>query len=207
MTKPKNSPQTQEIDKIIDRTVQRSIDAITKKEDEKDARIFDYYKATEIILYNYPKLIDIVADENGYMEGIHKQRSKSITRFSATASYTDPTEEKEKERQKSYGRTKEQLKSIEMILSQFKNDPRFEIIEIYYFNMRNGERISDDSKRLSFEQIAELIIKEDGNHPEVKTVRRWRSQIVGDISVVLFGNSAALSNSLTRRKNPGKMSE
>jgi len=210
MNKSKSLTQTltPEIDKIIERAVQKSIVAIEKKDDEKDARTFDYYKATEKILYNYPKLIDIVADEYAYMEGIFKQRSKSITRFSPNAGYTDPSEEKGKERQKSYNRTKAQLESIDRILNQFRTDSRFKIIEMYYFNRdANGERRNDDSKQLSFEQIAEQIIKEDGNHPEVKTVRRWRSQIVGDISVALFGISAALSNSLTRRKPQGKMSE
>lgn len=197
--------QMQEIDKIIERAVQKSVEAVIKKDDEKDALTFDYYKATETILYNYPKLVDIVADECDYMEEIYKQRSKSITHFSPTASYTDPTEEKEKERQKSYNKTKAQLESIDRILNQFRHDSRFRIIEIYYFNWdTNGQRRSNDSKRLSFEQIAEQIIKEDGSHPEVKTVRRWRSQMVGDISVALFGIPAALSNSLTRKETTQK---
>jgi len=210
MNKSKGLAQAQmlEIDKIIERAVHKSIGAVIEKDDEKDARTFDYYKATEIILYNYPKLLDIVADECGYMEGINKQRSKSITHFSQNTSYMDQADEKEKERHKSYNRTKAQLESIDRILNQFRDDHRFRIIEIYYFNCDvSGQRRSGGSKRLSFEQMAEQMTKGDGNHPEVKTIRRWRSQMVGDISVALFGIPAALSNSLTRRKNPVKMSE
>lgn len=210
MGKSKSAGQAQvmEIDKIIDRAVQKSISAIEKKDDEKDARIFDYYKATEMILYNYPKLIDIVENEQDYMESVFKKRSKSITHYSPNASYVDSLEEKEMERHKSYDRTKSQLEGLERVLKPFTTDTRFRIIEMYYFNYNEkGLRRGGDSKKFTFEQIAELLKKEDGTHPDEKTVRRWRSQIVGEISVALFGKSAALSNSLTRRKMPQKMSD
>lgn len=199
------------VDQIIKKAVEKSFTAISQKTHEDEAKIFDYYKATESVLYNYPKLAEIVSDEAKYTTTIHQEKSKSITHFSPNASYRDPEdaeEEHELERQRSYYKTKGQLDAIKAILNHFEDDPRYPIIEMYYFNYDiHGKPRKSGSKRLSFPEIAEKITKPDGSHPDEKTVRKWRSQLVADISFAFFGVAAALSNSLTRVKNSQKTPE
>lgn len=199
------------VDQIIKKAVEKSFNAISQKTNEDEAKIFDYYSATEKILYNYPKLVEIVSDEAKYTTTVHQEKSKSITHFSPNVSYKDPEEaeeEHELERQRSFYKTKGQLDSIKVVLSHFESDPRYPVIEMYYFNYdSSGKPRKKDSKRLSFPEIAEKLTKPDGNHPDEKTVRRWRSQLVSDISFAFFGVAAALSNSLTRVRKGQKTSE
>lgn len=194
----------QSIEQIIDKAVEKSFTAMKQSGDADDGKSFDYYRATESILYNYQKLIDIASDETEYMADIYKQRSKSITSFSSGSGYRDPdeaAEEKEHERQKAFEKTKGQLEFINSILAHFKDDPRYIIIEMYYFGYdAKGRPREKGAKHWSFVDIASQILREDGSCPDEKTVRKWRSQLVSDISVVLFGMPAALSNSLTRTK-------
>lgn len=143
------------------------------------------FKNTEQLLYNYKVLKEHVEDEAGYFEMLNKCSSGSIICYSKNK-VTYNEDEVLASREKSFDRSKSDLMRLEKALSKVKKRKEFKVIEIRYFQKKkNGDTYN-------FDEIAEMLSKEP-NYPDTlseKTVRRWRSSIVKEISINLFGSDA-----------------
>lgn len=156
---------------------------------------YSYYRATESILENYMTLKRVVADFDQYAADLSSQRSKSITSGSTQGGYRksqdEMDEERLTERLKSFDKTANQLFLVDKVLDQFRTKKQFAIIERYYFNLDEDGNERGEERKSMAEIAQELGINE-------KTARRWRSRMVKDIAIVMFGASAAVS--LTKRR-------
>lgn len=172
---------------VIESTIVMTIDKlnsvtlIDKMQKIKD----ETYKNTETLLYNYKILKEHVEDETGYFGMLDKKKSGSIISYSKNkVSYSE--DEALNSREKSFDRSKNDLERLEKALSKVKNKKEYKVIEMRYFTKKpNGETYN-------FEEIAEILSK-DSSYPDSlseKTVRRWRSSLVKEISIYLFGSDA-----------------
>ena len=182
-----NQKDLQEIEGTITQAIERAL--------LPDGR-YNYYQATENLLEIYMTLKKIVEDFDEYAEDLQKRKSKSITAGSAQSGYRKTQEEIEDERMaekmRSFGETKNTLALLDYVLNRFRSKRQFVVIERYYFNL--GEDGQErEAERKSLAEIAEDLGLNE------KTVRRWRSKMVKDISIIIFGLPAAAS--VNRVKN------
>ena len=71
--------------------------------------------------------------------------------------------------------------------------PEFIVIRLVYFNEDvNGNYRGANARRLTWEEIAEQL-DSIGIHRSVTAIRRWRSALVRDMTVMMFGLDGALS--------------
>ena len=78
---------------------------------------------------------------------------------------------------------------------------------MYYFNQEaDGTQRPDGAERYTFSEIA-AVLEEMGLLKEEKTARRWRSKIINDMAVCMFGMPAAVSAGVYHSKTPPKMTE
>jgi hypothetical protein len=143
------------------------------------------FKNTEKLLYNYKPLKEHVADEEGYFGMLGKRTSGSIVRYSKSkASFND--DEMIRLRAESLQRSKNDLDRLEKALRKINKRKEYRVIELRYFTKR------DNGDTYTFEEIAEQL-SQSGNYNETlseKTVRRWRSSMVNEIAVFIFGSDA-----------------
>lgn len=150
----------------------------------------NHFKATEKLLYNYPKLKRLIADKEGYTQV--QERSKSIVLASSTPTYksSEDVQEQIRERKESqFERTLSEFRRLDEIIHMHEGRKEFDVIRMYYFNEDiGGNELEPDAKRNTFMDIALDLEREE------KTVRTWRNNLVNDIAVCLFGIEAALGN-------------
>lgn len=168
----------------------------------------DYYKATESLLYNYQRLRDIAADQDGYMDEAEvRERSRSISHAAHAGGGIRDAEDMrrdiEEARAKSYIRTRARLNEIEAIVKHFGEEPEFAVVRMYYFgeDARGNRRPSYE--RATFEQIA-YELTEYGLPCCERTARKWRARYVADMAICLFGTAAAVD--ISTRKSSGSVS-
>jgi len=153
-------------------------------------RAINHFKATEKLLYNYPKLKRLIADREGYTQVA--ERSKSVVRASSTPtrrSGEDVKEEIRERRESQFERTLAEFRRLDEIIGMFEDRKEFDVIRMYYFNEDiDGNELEPDAERNSFFDIS-LDLERDE-----KTVRRWRNNLVNDIAVCLFGIEAAMGS-------------
>ena len=96
------------------------------------------------------------------------------------------------DRLESFERTKRELFVIDTILDRFRGRESFKVIEMYYFGLDADGIERDNDDTITFQDIAAALGRSE------KTVRTWRTKIVKNIAVLLFGIKAAPSvNRLT----------
>lgn len=172
---------------IIQSTVDTTIDKINSVAliDKMKAIKDETYKNTEQLLYNYKILKEHVEDEDGYFAMIYKNKSGSIISYSKNkVAYNE--EEVISSRARSFDRSKNDLERLEKAIAKVNQKKEFKVIELKYFQ----KKLTGDT--YNFEEIAELLSQIDGypNSLSEKTVRRWRSSLVKEISIHLFGSDA-----------------
>lgn len=87
-------------------------------------------------------------------------------------------------------------------LKRATNDPEFIVIRMYYFNEdAYGNDRSSDSRPYTFEEISEELAAAGLQRSE-KTLRSWRTRLVQDMTVTLFGIDGAVS--VETRDSPRK---
>ena len=179
-----NKKDREELEKIIECAVSAAVTPVGN---------FNYYQATETVLYSYPNLCRIVNDFDAYT--LMSQKSKSITSGASGASYKDQEDimaERLADRLESFERTKRELFVIDTILNRFRGRESFKVIEMYYFGLNADGIERDNDDAITFQDIAAALGRSE------KTVRTWRTKIVKNIAVLLFGIKAAPSvNRLT----------
>lgn len=174
------------ISAAVSQAVQQTIEATGPP--APPPRTVSHFKATEKLLYNYPKLKRLIADREGYTQV--QERSKSIVLASSTPtrkSSEDVKEEIRERKESQFDQTLAEFRRLDEIIRMFEGRKEFDVIRMYYFNEDiAGNELEPDAERNSFFTIS-LDLERDE-----KTVRRWRNILVNDIAICLFGIEAAI---------------
>lgn len=75
------------------------------------------------------------------------------------------------------------------------NRKEFAVIRLYYFKERaDGTPLPEDAQEMTWEEVSFQIDK------GLKTVIRWRNEIINDMAICLFGIDAAIQAGTNRKK-------
>ena len=163
----------------------------------------NYFRAMESLLYNYKKLEALVADEAEYINVEYKEKSTSFVAFNpSSAAYKSQDEamdELKQQRLVSYRRTRARFDEVDRVVQLFKDRKEFNVIRMYYFGEdAEGNVREEGALKYTFEEIADEL-EEMGLARDEGTARRWRSNIVNDMAVCMFGKPAAVSAGTYRK--------
>jgi len=182
------------VEQIIEETAKATASAVIGQ--QRQARATNLYRAMERLLRNYPKLkkLAVNVDDYGF---VPVERSKSITVAPPPGGMprdrSEILEEIIADRQVSYERTKARFEEIDAVVQQFADNPEFIVIRMYYFNEdAYGHDRGADSRPYTFEEISEELAA-TGLQRSEKTLRSWRTRLVQDMTVTLFGIDGAVS--------------
>ena len=190
---------TAEVKELIQEVAQKTAAAIYIEQTEGK---IDFYKAMEALLYNYTKLKQLVENEAEYMKIELKGKSKSIVKFSQGSGYNGKTEDdiiEELQQQKAmqYQKTKARFEEVDRVIQLFKDRKEFYVIKMYYFGQDATGKHRE--KPYTFEEITEEL-EGMGMLKSERTTRRWRSRIVTDMAVCMFGSAAAIEAGKKRQR-------
>lgn len=140
----------------------------------------NYFKETEILLYNYQQLkLKVEQDEEFLYDpdsftAPPKNRSKDIVVFSTkgTGSHGLDIDRYTTEIKSSMMRTRQEVLRIDRALETIKDDKYFDIIPMKYF----------DNK--PFEEIADVLGYDE------RTIRRNKNRLINRLKIMLFGADA-----------------
>lgn len=162
---------------------------------QRAAKTVNFYGAVERLLRNYKKLQRLAASEADYMMIPERDHSISVAPppGGVPRDREDVMQDRINERRASYQRTVDQFNELDAVVRQFAEKPEFVVIRMYYFNEdANGYDRGADTRPYSFEQISEELALAGLQRSE-RTLRQWRTNIVKDMVVALFGVDGALS--------------
>jgi len=173
----KTQQQQINVRKIIKEAVEAGLAAGYR---EKLAKVRNYYKSTEKLLYSLNALQAHIEMTKDYIEDLKKEgyaeRSKDVVRTSSSggqyAEKDEIHEGKIKAKEASIKRTQADIDWIWKGLEKIKDDEDYQIIEMKYFD------------ELKIAEIAEKLNMSES------TVKRRRSRIVNQLSGLLFGSDA-----------------
>ena len=176
---------------------------------QRQQRNLNLYRTTERLLRNYKTYLKLVNDLDNYgFEPIEKSHSISVAPppGSGVSDRVDLYEEHVAARRASYERTKARFDEIDAVVKQFHDKEEFIVIRMYYFNEDAfGRDRGDDAKPYSFEEISEELA-EAGVYRSERSLRTWRTKLVQDMTVLLFGVEGAVSIE-AREPKQGKTEE
>lgn len=182
------------VEQIIEETAKATASAVLGQ--QRQQRSPNLYRAMERLLRNYPKLKKLVenVDDYGFVPG---ERSKSITIAPPPGGMmrdrSEILEEIIADRHVSYARTKARFEEIDSVVQQFADNPEFIVIRMYYFNEdANGQDRGPEVRPYTFEDISDALTAVGLQRSE-KTLRSWRTRLVQDMTVTLFGIDGAVS--------------
>ncbi len=160
------------------------------------------YRATERLLYNYKAMRAQVEDRETYM--MIPNRSTSITGSpTGKTVYQDRSDALEAAvhaREVSYQRTRARFEEIDAVVQQFAQKREFIVIRMYYFNEdAHGNDRRDTDKKCTFEDI-QYELAAAGMEKSERTIRGWRTRIVQDMAIRLFGIDGAISIETRRQE-------
>lgn len=157
----------------------------------------NYFKIMEKLLYSYPTLKRIVSDKAAYTK-VELQGRSGVVRFNPNAAWKsqeDRLEELEQEKEAEFDTTLKDFRRLDRVIQQFRERKEFVVVRMYYFNeSADGTPKAVDAPQATWEVLSEEIGK------EIKTLSRWRNNIVNDMAICLFGFEAAIQQGTERRK-------
>ena len=163
---------------------------------QRQQRNLNLYRTTERLLRNYKTYQKLVTDLEGYgFEPIGKSHSISVAPppGSGVSDRVDLYDEHVAARRASYERTKARYDEIDAVVRRFKDKEEFIVIRMYYFNEdANGQDRGDDAKPYTFDEISEELAAVGIERSE-RSLRTWRTKLVQDMTVLLFGVDGAVS--------------
>lgn len=180
------------VSKETKETILATIDEVFKKMNSKSwldrqrAMSKAAFKNTETILYCFKTLKEHVSDEQEYLEIALHKKSKSITSYIKNGGGPVDDDTKLSNRMDSYHRSLNDVKRVEAALEHIKEMKGYEIIEIRYFDRKAG------GEKYTWEEIAETLAGSEGYSDNLneKTVRAYKSKIIKEMAVYLFGSDA-----------------
>lgn len=178
------------VTQAVQKAVQDTTAALKAEAPAAPAPERDYFKIMEKLLYSYPTLKRIVSDKAAYTSVEIQERSKSLVRFSPNTQWKsrdDIIDEMERDKEAEYDKTLKDFRRIERVIQQFKDRKEFVVVRLYYFkeNADGTERAPTDPE-MTWEEVSYQLEK------EAKTLRRWRSVLVNEMALCLFGIDAAI---------------
>lgn len=198
------------------RTIELSADAINALTEAARAGAFEgsatatggytnYFKATELLLFNFKKLAALVADEEAYCEVEYHAGRKTFSATPKATGYTERkteaeiVEEMQEDKRRHYRETKYGFERLKKAIALFEKQKEFVVIRLYYFGEDINGNPRDSGKAATWEEVAGEL-EEAGILKEIKTARRWRNKIVTDMAVCIFGIAAAVSAGTYRNR-------
>lgn len=190
----------QAIEETARATVENALVEVAKLEDSRTDT--NHFRAMESLLYNYKALAALVADEAAYMETFVQERSKSITiappKGQTFREREDVLEEAQKHKALAFQQTKTRFEEVDRVVRLFSGRKEFVVIRMYYFH-EDADGYKREGERYTWEEITDELAAR-GILQNEKTARRWRSQIVADMAVCMFGRAAALTTQTRRER-------
>lgn len=179
---------------MIDKSSAAAARAVVNLQRQKQTT--NLYKATERLLRNYKRLQEWENDPESY-GFFPAEKSKDISVApppgSGVRDKLDMTDEFVSARRRSFERTMAHYYDIKAAISQFVDQREFIVIRMYYFNEDvHGHEREPGARRYTFEDIASEL-SSIGEVYSVKTLRTWRTKLVQDMTVLLFGVDGAVS--------------
>lgn len=163
---------------------------------QRRQRNLNLYRTTERLLRNYKTYQKLVNDLEGYgFEPIGKSHSVSVAPppGSGVANKLDLYDEYVAARRASYERTRARYDEIDAVVRQFQDREEFIVIRMYYFNEDvNGKDRGEGVKPYTFDEIS-AELEAIGIERSERSLRTWRTKLVQDMTVLLFGVDGALS--------------
>ena len=183
------------MDQIIESAAKSAASEVVRQ--QRRSRNVNLYRAMERLLRSYPYLRKLALHPEDY-GFVPPERSKSITiappAGGGVRDHEEMIADAISDRVASYERTKARYDELDSVVSQFKNRPEFIVIEMYYWNQdSHGNERDEDSKQYTFEDISQELSASFGIQRSEKTLRKWRTELVQEMTVLLFGIDGAIS--------------
>ena len=182
----------QTVEKIIKATAEETARAVIQR--QRCEYGINLYRAMERLLRSYKSLKHLVESANEYCQ-LPPERSRSVTTAiggGGVRDRDDIIEEAMLARTASYERTRARFEELDAVIRQFENREEFIVIRMYYFGEDADGNDRGEAGALTFEAIsAELAGK--GVIRTEKTLRTWRTRLVQEMTVLLFGVDGAVS--------------
>ena len=164
------------IDAAVNKAVQGSNKAMQSASDSCVAEARNYFRDTEILLYNYPALKIKVAQDEEFLYDPEAAtaptgKSKDVVRFSKTGHGLDMDRYTESVKA-SMMRTRQEVLKIERALETIQDDKYFDIISLKYWD------------GMTLEVVAEAL------NCDVSTIYRNKNRLVNRVKAVIFGADA-----------------
>lgn len=187
-------PKKKSLDEIIDDAAERGARKLWTL--QRQEQITNHYRAMEDCLRAYPKRLRIMQHPEEF-EFFRAGRSKDISiapppgtgvvdKIDAAVMYTEA-------RKKAYEHELSLLHETEYAMAPFWDREGFIIIRMYYFNQdEHGQERATDARPYTFPEIADAL-RNIGIEWSEKAVRRRRTKLVQDMTVMMFGVDGALS--------------
>ena len=162
---------------------------------QRRQRTTNLYRAMERLLKAYPKFkaMHDNPDEYGFLP-VGKSKDISVAPPPGSGA-RDPIEalaEHVDSRASSYDRTMGRFMELEAVIRLFQDKPEFIVIRMYYFNEDANGNSRGDAKGYTFPEIAEAL-ESVGIQRSEKALRIWRTKLVQDMTVMMFGVDGAVS--------------
>jgi len=178
----------------VAQAAQQTAEALRSEQQAAPQR--NYFKIMEKLLYSYPTLKRIVSDKAEYTK-VEWQGRSGVVRFNPNATWKsqeDRIEELERDKEAEYDLTTKEFRRIDRVVRAFEDRKEFVVIRMYYFNENaDGTPRAADAPEITWEEIEEALDK------GVKTLGRWRNNIVNDMAICLFGIDAAIQAGTSRK--------
>lgn len=166
--------------KIIETAVNKAAQESAKAVAHEPSEERNYFRETEILLYNYPALKLKVAQDEEFLYDPdacttpENNRSKDIVIFSprSSGSHGLDIDQYTQSVKSSMMRTRQEVLRIERALETVKDDKYYDVIPFKYFD------------GMSLEDIADKYECDD------RTIRRNKNRLVNKIKIMLFGADA-----------------
>lgn len=173
---------------------------------ERAGKETNHYRAMEDLLRNYPRVkrLEEHPEEYGFFPvGKSKDISVAPPPGSGAVDKVEAAELYVESRKRSYVRTLDRHAEVTAAVKMFEKRPEFIVIRMYYFGEDEyGNDRGEGAKRYTWEEIAEAL-EHVGISRSVSVLRGWRSNIVREMTVQVFGIDGAIS--IESRENTRQM--
>lgn len=185
ITDAMKSRETMEaLEKIVCKSVRKQMDEFGNVGyiERQRAVKKDVLAKTEKLLYGYRAQEQHLASKKEYLDMAFKQSSGSVVRYQKNGSGKPNEDQMLDDRKKSYEWSLHVFGEVKAALDAVSSKKGFEIIKMKYLS----------SKDYSFEEIAEGLAGTNGFSDRLseKTVRVYKSKLLGEIAMILFGADA-----------------
>ena len=172
---------------------------------QRQAQKVNFYRSMERLLRAYPKRVHLMEHPEEF-EFFPTGRSKSISIApppgTGVVDKVDVAELFIEARKRGFEHEMFRLYETEYAIAPYRDLPEFIIIRMLYWNEDvHGHEREAGAKRWSLEEIQEEL-SSVGLKYNIKTVRAWRTKLVQDMTVMLFGVDGAISVE-SRDSEPG----